>query len=68
MNALSEATSIHWHGLALRNNDDGVPGSREDVKAGPSESMGGMDHGYMWPRHRRQWPSAHGPYAHRCCQ
>ncbi|NVN00270.1 multicopper oxidase family protein [Arthrobacter sp. SDTb3-6] len=25
-NGLTETTSIHWHGLALRNNDDGVPG------------------------------------------
>jgi FtsP/CotA-like multicopper oxidase with cupredoxin domain len=24
-NSLQEATSIHWHGLALRNNADGVP-------------------------------------------
>jgi len=28
-NRLAEATSIHWHGLALRNNMDGVPGTTQ---------------------------------------
>jgi len=28
-NRLTEATSIHWHGLALRNDMDGVPGTTQ---------------------------------------
>ncbi|MER7536672.1 multicopper oxidase family protein [Streptomyces sp. NPDC097704] len=36
-NHLPEATSVHWHGLALRNDMDGVPGlTQRDVKAGGS--------------------------------
>ncbi|MCU6482193.1 multicopper oxidase family protein [Arthrobacter sp. A2-55] len=34
-NKLTEGTSIHWHGLAMRNNDDGVPGlTQEAIGAG----------------------------------
>lgn len=34
-NKLTESTSIHWHGLALRNDADGVPGLTQDpVRAG----------------------------------
>ncbi|WP_125610014.1 multicopper oxidase family protein [Specibacter cremeus] len=34
-NKLPESTSIHWHGLALRNNADGVPGlTQEAIGAG----------------------------------
>lgn len=34
-NHLPEATSVHWHGLALRNDMDGVPGlTQRDVKPG----------------------------------
>ena len=32
-NKLTEPTSVHWHGLALRNNDDGVPGLTQDAFA-----------------------------------
>ncbi|GGX72621.1 multicopper oxidase family protein [Streptomyces hiroshimensis] len=36
-NHLPEATSMHWHGLALRNDMDGVPGvTQQPVKAGAS--------------------------------
>ncbi|MFI8099707.1 multicopper oxidase family protein [Streptomyces sp. NPDC086023] len=36
-NHLPEATSLHWHGLALRNDMDGVPGlTQRDVKPGGS--------------------------------
>ncbi|RSS64124.1 multicopper oxidase family protein [Streptomyces sp. WAC07061] len=36
-NNLPQATSIHWHGLALRNDMDGVPGlTQRDIKAGGS--------------------------------
>ena len=30
-NKLNNGTSVHWHGLALRNNDDGVPGLTQDA-------------------------------------
>lgn len=34
-NQLGETTSIHWHGLALRNNADGVPGlTQEGIGSG----------------------------------
>lgn len=34
-NQLDEPTSIHWHGLALRNNADGVPGvTQQAISAG----------------------------------
>lgn len=34
-NALNTATSIHWHGIALRNDMDGVPGiTQQPVEAG----------------------------------
>ncbi|MDV9187434.1 multicopper oxidase family protein [Streptomyces sp. SR27] len=36
-NSLPEATSVHWHGLALRNDMDGVPGlTQRDIKPGGS--------------------------------
>lgn len=36
-NHLPEATSVHWHGLALRNDMDGVPGlTQRDIKPGGS--------------------------------
>lgn len=37
-NNLNEATSIHWHGLALRNNADGVPGLTQKPIAIGSDS------------------------------
>lgn len=38
-NSLQESTSIHWHGLALRNNADGVPGlTQKAVAAGADYS------------------------------
>lgn len=34
-NHLPQATSVHWHGLALRNDMDGVPGlTQKDIKPG----------------------------------
>ncbi|MET8689640.1 multicopper oxidase family protein [Streptomyces sp. NPDC004732] len=34
-NHLPQATSLHWHGIALRNDMDGVPGlTQQDVKPG----------------------------------
>jgi FtsP/CotA-like multicopper oxidase with cupredoxin domain len=36
-NQLPAATSVHWHGLALRNDMDGVPGITQDpIPAGAS--------------------------------
>jgi len=36
-NGLSEATSVHWHGLAIRNDMDGVPGlTTPEIAAGAS--------------------------------
>ncbi|SMY05242.1 multicopper oxidase family protein [Brevibacterium antiquum] len=35
-NQLPEPTSIHWHGLALRNDQDGVPGVTQDAVAADS--------------------------------
>ncbi|TDW28867.1 multicopper oxidase family protein [Cryobacterium psychrophilum] len=37
-NNLNEATSIHWHGLALRNNADGVPGVTQKAIAAGADS------------------------------
>ncbi|WP_315913751.1 multicopper oxidase family protein [Arthrobacter sp. lap29] len=37
-NKLSNGTSVHWHGLALRNNDDGVPGLTQDAFAPGSQN------------------------------
>jgi multicopper oxidase len=38
-NRLPEATSIHWHGLALRNDADGVPGvTQEPIAAGAAHT------------------------------
>ncbi|MBT1188527.1 multicopper oxidase family protein [Streptomyces sp. CJ_13] len=38
-NSLPEATSLHWHGLALRNDMDGVPGlTQRDIAPGGSFS------------------------------
>ena len=33
VNQLPEATTIHWHGIALRNDMDGVPGMTQEVVA-----------------------------------
>lgn len=38
-NTLDEATSVHWHGLAIRNDADGVPGV-----TGPPIPAGGVGH------------------------
>ncbi|WP_104062030.1 multicopper oxidase family protein [Arthrobacter sp. 4R501] len=37
VNDLKDATSIHWHGLALRNDQDGVPGLTQDPVAAGTE-------------------------------
>ncbi|PYI69819.1 copper oxidase [Arthrobacter livingstonensis] len=54
-NTLSEATSIHWHGLALRNNADGVPGLTQDAIAA------GKDYPYSFklPHPGTYWYHSH---------
>ncbi|MDJ0315591.1 multicopper oxidase family protein [Arthrobacter antibioticus] len=37
-NKLSAGTSVHWHGLALSNNNDGVPGLTQDAFAPGSQN------------------------------
>lgn len=40
-NGLPEGTSVHWHGLALRNDADGVPGlTQEPIVAGGNYTYG----------------------------
>ncbi len=50
-NTLPEATSIHWHGVALRNDMDGVPGiTQEPLTAGGSYryTFAAPDAGTYW--------------------
>ncbi|GAA4657688.1 hypothetical protein GCM10025779_24070 [Arthrobacter cryoconiti] len=54
-NKLSDATSVHWHGLALRNNDDGVPGLTQD--AFPSGSQNGYN--FKLPHPGTYWYHSH---------
>ncbi|NEK95466.1 multicopper oxidase family protein [Modestobacter muralis] len=44
-NDLPEATSIHWHGVALRNDMDGVPGVTQD----PVEPGGTFEYRFVLP-------------------
>lgn len=65
-NALDEATSIHWHGLAIDNAMDGVPGlTQDDIAAGASFTyrFAVPDAGTYWfhPHHGLQLE--HGLYA-----
>ncbi|MBA8792879.1 FtsP/CotA-like multicopper oxidase with cupredoxin domain [Friedmanniella endophytica] len=46
-NGLPEPTTVHWHGLALRNDMDGVP----DVTMAPIAPGAGFDYGYVVPEH-----------------
>ncbi|MFQ4149530.1 multicopper oxidase family protein [Arthrobacter sp. LAPM80] len=54
-NKLTEPTSIHWHGLALRNNADGVPGLTQDAIAA------GKDYPYSFklPHPGTYWYHSH---------
>jgi FtsP/CotA-like multicopper oxidase with cupredoxin domain len=65
-NGLEEATSIHWHGLAIDNAMDGVPGlTQEDISPGTSFTYRFRvpDAGTYWfhPHHGLQLE--HGLYA-----
>lgn len=59
LNRLSEATSIHWHGLRLPNNMDGVPGlTQSDVAPGSEFKyvLPFKDAGTYWYHtHSRAW-------------
>ncbi|WP_343319307.1 multicopper oxidase family protein [Arthrobacter sp. TMP15] len=54
-NKLTEPTSVHWHGLALRNNDDGVPGLTQDAFAPGSQN--GYD--FKLPHPGTYWYHSH---------
>ncbi|MGW1077795.1 multicopper oxidase family protein [Streptomyces sp. NPDC002537] len=54
-NHLPEATSLHWHGLALRNDMDGVPGvTQRPVRAGAS-----YDYRFTVPHPGTYWVHPH---------
>ncbi|MCX5583060.1 multicopper oxidase family protein [Streptomyces erythrochromogenes] len=54
-NNLPEATSIHWHGLAMRNDMDGVPGlTQRPIKAGAS-----FDYRFAVPHPGTYWFHPH---------
>lgn len=54
-NALPEATSVHWHGLAIRNDMDGVPGVTT-----PETSAGGrFDFDFVVPDPGTHWFHPH---------
>ncbi|MHA7271068.1 multicopper oxidase family protein [Arthrobacter sp. HLT1-20] len=54
-NTLSEPTSIHWHGLALRNNHDGVQGLTEE--ATPAGKRRSYD--FLLPHPGTYWYHSH---------
>ncbi|MCB5283395.1 MULTISPECIES: multicopper oxidase family protein [unclassified Arthrobacter] len=54
-NQLKDATSIHWHGLSLRNDQDGVPGvTQEAVAAGA-----GFTYDFRLPHPGTYWYHSH---------
>ncbi|MFF3732970.1 multicopper oxidase family protein [Streptomyces sp. NPDC002476] len=54
-NNLPEATSVHWHGLALRNDMDGVPGlTQRGIAAGSS-----FDYHFAVPHPGTYWLHPH---------
>lgn len=54
-NELNEGTSIHWHGLALRNDADGVPGLTQDA-FGPGSALG---YDFKLPHPGTYWYHSH---------
>ncbi len=54
-NKLTEPTSVHWHGLALSNNNDGVPGLTQDAFAPGSQN--GYD--FKLPHPGTYWYHSH---------
>jgi FtsP/CotA-like multicopper oxidase with cupredoxin domain len=54
-NHLPEATSVHWHGLAIRNDMDGVPGLTSD----PVPPGGAFDFDFVVPDPGTHWFHPH---------
>jgi FtsP/CotA-like multicopper oxidase with cupredoxin domain len=54
-NELPEPTSVHWHGLAIRNDMDGVPG----VTAPPIPSGGSFSYDFIVPDAGTHWFHPH---------
>jgi FtsP/CotA-like multicopper oxidase with cupredoxin domain len=54
-NDLPEPTSVHWHGLAIRNDMDGVPG----VTMAPVAAGGGFDFDFIVPDSGTHWFHPH---------
>jgi FtsP/CotA-like multicopper oxidase with cupredoxin domain len=54
-NALPAPTSVHWHGLALRNDMDGVPGITQDAVAAGSA----FDYTFVAPHPGTYWFHPH---------
>lgn len=55
VNDLPESTTVHWHGLALRNDMDGVP----DLNQEPVLSGEGFDYGFVVPHPGTYWFHPH---------
>ncbi|NMM22526.1 MAG: multicopper oxidase family protein [Phycicoccus sp.] len=54
-NGLPAPTSVHWHGLALRNDMDGVPGITQDAVAAGST----FDYAFVAPHPGTYWYHPH---------
>lgn len=54
-NALPDPTTVHWHGLALRNDMDGVP----DLTQDPVAAGGGFDYAFIVPDPGTYWFHPH---------
>ncbi|MCB5282250.1 MULTISPECIES: multicopper oxidase family protein [unclassified Arthrobacter] len=54
-NQLKDPTSIHWHGLALRNDQDGVPGVTQDAVAAGA----GFSYDFRLPHPGTYWYHSH---------
>ena len=55
VNELPSPTSVHWHGLALRNDMDGVPGLTQD----PVAPGGTFDYAFVVPHPGTYWFHPH---------
>ena len=54
-NTLDDATSIHWHGIAMRNNDDGVPG----VTQTPIMAASAFEYNFLLGQPGTYWYHSH---------
>lgn len=55
VNDLPDPTSVHWHGLALRNDMDGVPGLTQD----PVAAASAFDYAFVVPNPGTYWFHPH---------